>query len=293
MKWPESVTLLRHGRSLYNDLRRSKYASETYLRFVRLFRASEYGQPTFSRSVLLGTWPSPELRSAAVDAFEVVRDLMQSSSDIDMPLTSVGELQAQQTGLQLQHHIPAPSVIYYSPSRRTIQTLQHLQSAWPALKTTVQLEDDRIREQEHGLKNLYGGDWRLYRVFNPHQALLYDTEGPFAYRYLNGENKFDVRARVKHFMNRLVREHSGRHVMLVTHHLTILSARSVLERWTRDEFARVDAMRRPINCGVSIYRCTMDTQTGRRALTCRDNEYNMRLYDCPTGDEAGDDGLDD
>ncbi len=103
------------------------------------------------------------------------------------------------------------------------------------------------------MQSLYN-DWRVFCVFNPSQALLFKREGDYFYRHLNGENKADVKDRIRDFIATLIRENAGKNVLLISHHLTLLAIRSNLERWLPEEFLRIDKEEKPINCGVTIYQ---------------------------------------
>lgn len=284
MKWPRTLTLLRHGRSEYNDLRKKKEALPSFQTFLSIFDR-EFNHPAVDMDILSGSCPSRTLMDFALQYYLDLQPLMPQCSDFDTPLSELGITQSREVGERLQGILGIPRVTYCSPSLRTTQTLQGVQEGWQELRGVRVLEEDRVREQEHGLRNAFNSDWRLYYVFNPMQYLLYKQEGPYCYRYPNGENKFDVRGRIRDFMNRVVREHAGDDVLVVTHHLSILSFYSVIERWNREKFIAMNKRSRPVNCSVTIFRG--HPNLGRHGrLLCDENEYNMKLYDCPTGDDA-------
>ena len=131
-----------------------------------------------------------------------------------------------------------------------------------------------MREQEHGLSTVYN-DWRIYFTLNPVQALLFKLEGDYEYRFLNGENKADVRDRVRSFMATLIRENSSQNVLVVSHHLTLLSMMANLERWDREKFIKTDRTERPINCGLTIYKG--DPSRGKEGQLLL-KSYNKKLY---------------
>ena len=256
MKWPLSLTLIRHGLSAYNVLKKKKFADAKYRRFVRLYEEDP---------------SSSEARGLA----EYVRDTFALGvGDYNTPLTNEGEDQSVLTGRRVPATIRRPDVIIYSPYTRTRQTLAGLCEGWPALTEAQIVEDDRIREKQHGLATVYN-DWRVFHVLHPEQRALYDQDGEYWYRYPQGESIADVRDRVRSMMSTIVREYSGQHVALVTHHLTILSTRANLERLTPEEFIRLDHDDKPINCGVTVYQGYPDQgKNGRLVL----NQYNQQLY---------------
>lgn len=140
---------------------------------------------------------------------------------------------------------------------------------WPELRGVKVLEDDRIREQEHGKRIVYA-DKRLYFVFNPEYALLSKMSTDYEYRHEGGESLLDVRGRLRDFVGMLIREHGGLYEpvippgnpMLVTHHLAIMGMRANLERWDRERFLHENEKNRPPNCSVTTYS-RMDTESHR------------------------------
>ena len=163
--------------------------------------------------------------------------------------------------------IPGPAAV-------NIETLIEIINGWPELKRVKVISEERIREQEHGIATLYN-DRRLYFVFNPIQGLLYKLEGKYEYRYMNGENKADVRDRVRSFLSTLVREYSQQKVLIISHHLTLLCLRANLERWTREMFVKIDKTEKPINCGVTIYKGDFRKGTDGKLML---KSYNGKLY---------------
>ncbi len=264
MKWPLTLTFIRHGESAYNSRVDHKHEDPDYQEFSTLF-STEFNE---AKDI---DWASPRLRGLARAI--LAKDTIPLN-DYDTPLTETGRIQARRTGEQLATLAPLPDVVYVSTYLRTRQTLEMLKESWPALKTVKTVHDERIRELEHGLSTVYN-DWRIYLVLNPEQGLLMKTEGDYAYRYLNGENKPDVRDRIRSFLATLLSEHAEENVLMVSHHLTLLSLRALLEHWSREEFIEVDRTDEPINCGFTLYRGRPELgQNGKIAL----DTYNKRLY---------------
>lgn len=195
--------------------------------------------------------------------------------DYDTPLTEEGTRQAIVTGTELcSAGTPLPDVIIYSPYLRTKQTMLGLMEGWEQLSTVTQVEDDRIREQEHGLAILYS-DWRVFHTLHPEQRELKQLQGDYWYQYPQSESVADVRDRVRSMLATLTREYSGQRVLMVTHHLTILSIRATLERLTPEEFIRLDKELKPVNCGITEYTGVARAgKDGKLVL----NSYNRQLY---------------
>lgn len=134
--------------------------------------------------------------------------------------------------------------------------------------------DERIREQEHGLSILYN-DWRVFQTLHPEQKLLREQEGRYWYRYPQGENVADVRLRTHNWMGTLIRDFAEKKVLVVTHHLTILSLRANFERLDENGFLHLDEHEAPINCGVTVYRGNPNKGTnGKLELEA----YNQKFY---------------
>ena len=312
LKWPRSVTMVRHGYSVANEHRLEKI--EGYDEFREKFEKElEALTPAIHARRL---FPSNELREMAA---RILEKYAPDFNDYDTKLTDEGWRQARVTGKKLPGVAPKPKIIYYSPYQRTRETLEGLMDGWPELKGVKRAEDDRLREREHGRTSIYG-DWRLNSVFNPQAALLYKISEHYEFRQPNGENVMDTRDRIRSFISTLIREHGGlpqtwkdqmmvglhefsqggvvekavklagvkadtvsEDVMLVTHGLTILAMKSVFDRWDREKFTYEHHNNLPVNCGVTIYRGKESdpgrSRQGRHGRLILDpKENNMKLY---------------
>ena len=99
--------------------------------------------------------------------------------------------------------------------------------------------------------------------------------GIFFFRYPQGESVLDVRDRTRDMNSMLIRECSGLHVWLVTHHLTILSYRANMERLSPQEFIRLDEHEKPVNCGITRYvGKPTEGRNGKLILDC----YSRKFY---------------
>lgn len=260
MKWPFSLTLVRHGQSAYNILKNKKLQDDDYQTFLREFKRNSQSEET-----------------------KYLTDLLQAKyqleiGDYNTPLTDEGLRQAFVTGQNLSDVAPRPDVIFHSPYLRATETLTQMKEgsrlSMHPLEDVPCVEDDRIREQEHGLSLLYN-DWRFFEVKHPEQAQLRRIQGPYWYQYPQGESVSMVRDRARSMIGTLIREYAGKNVLMVTHHLTILSIRANLERLTPDEFIRLDQEEKPVNCGVTVY--SGNPTAGRHGKLILDR-YNQKLY---------------
>ena len=264
MKWPDTLTIIRHGESGYNLLSVEKLKSSTYLEFKKRFDM-EFAVAEDDK------WVSPELEKLAREAWKLTR---LPYSDFETSLTETGKQQALETGKKLNTVISLPDIIYISPYKRTIQTLEYLIKGWPDLVKVSVVSEERIREHEYGLTTIYN-DSRVYLALNPVQAILYKLDNDYNYRYLNGESKADVRARVRSFVSTLIRENSEQNVLMVSHNIMTLAIRANPERWLPDKFLSMDKSDKPINCGVTTYRG--DPSLGKNGKLVLE-KYNEKLY---------------
>lgn len=259
MKWPNTLTVIRHGESAYNVLKGQKEQDPKYIEFKRAYNRRK---------------KDPELARQLAQVLLDSKKYILGVGEHNTAMTTLGPKQAEVTGAELSKRIPLPDVILVSPYERTVHTLGGMAVGWPELANVKTIEDERLREQEHGLASLYN-DWRLFHIMHPDQDTLRELQGPYWYRYPQGENVPDVRERNRSIMNTVVREYSGKEVMMVTHHLSILALRANLERLGEPGFIDLDNHQKPINCGATIYRGVPDLgEDGKLVL----DVYNEKLY---------------
>jgi broad specificity phosphatase PhoE len=257
MKWPVELVLVRHAQSQYNVLRGMKSSDPLFAAFQAAYE-EDYRSDVAKQL-----------------AKEVRKKYGLGVNDADTRLTPDGVAMAQATAEVLKKRkMKLPHVVFVSPYLRTMETFGCMKLGWPELGEVKMVPDDRIREQEHGLSLLYN-DWRVFHVMHPEQKELRDLMGPYWYQFPQGESVSQVRDRIRSFITTLVREYSGMRVMLVTHHLTILSIRATLERLTPQQFIELDEGEKPINCGVTLY--SGDAGAGRDGRL-QLKVYNQKLY---------------
>ncbi len=239
MKWPEWLMLIRHDTSEYNALKEKKKNSDLYQQFQKAFQKDWRSSHT------------RELAQRVADSFAL------HTSDAETKLLDIEGKRAVNTGRALREEFEIPDLIHVSPYLRTKETLHFLIEGWPELADSRVVEEERVREQEHGLATLYN-DYKVFHVFHPEQKMLYEKEGRYAYRYPQGENVPDVRSRNRSWLTTLTRDFPGKRVMVITHHLNILATKANLERLSAEQFIHLDEKEKPINCGITFYRSNPD-----------------------------------
>ena len=235
MKWPKWMLLIRHDVSTYNTLKDEKLKDPLYQKFVAEFDSD----PTSRKAISL--------------AKKVHKKFIFGFGDADTSLIDRDAKCAEEVGIALSKKYDLPDIIFVSPYKRTKLTLGGLIRGWPKLRHVKVVEDERIREQEHGLASVYK-DWRVFHTLQPDQKILYKLDGSYWYRYPQGENVPDVRARNRSWMTTIVRDFAEKKVLAVTHHLNILGVMAHLERWDDKRFIKVDHVNKPINCGVTAFQ---------------------------------------
>ena len=261
MKWPVKLIIVRHGQSQFNSLKPQKDQDPRYQEFKALYEQCK--RKNFAHSA-----------NAVGLAQQLQEKYAMGISDERTPLTPTGHKQAYKTGRALSRLLTTPDVVFVSPYLRTQQTLQGIVKGWPRLAGVKTIPDERIRERNIGLLEIYN-DWRILNILNPDQGRLQTVQGEFYYRYPQGESIADVQFRNRQWFQTLTREFSGKTVLVVTHHLTLLSIRSLLERWTPKKFIHVDHHEKPRNCSVTIYR--EDPKQGTDGKLCLE-AYNQIFY---------------
>jgi len=241
MKWPRELTLVRHAPSAYNALREFKSRDAGYQEFSAAFTADPESDET------------RELALAMAQRFSL------EVSDAETPLVDPEGLQPFEVGRALAEfeEISLPDVVFVSPYLRATETLRHLQRGWPELADVSVVEDERLREQEHGLVTLCN-DWRVFHALHPEERRSRILHGPYWYRFPGGESVADMRERNRSWITTLIREYSEKRVLVVTHHLNIIATRANLERFGEKRFMEIDQHEKPINCGVTYYRGNPD-----------------------------------
>lgn len=259
MKWPNTVTVVRHAESKYNELKAKKEADPLYRDFKTAYNRRKKDPST--------------VRFLAEQILNEGKFVLEHG-DHDTPLSDNGHHQAEVSGYKLKGKIALPDTIFVSPYTRTHQTLDDLSIGWPELKNVKTVEEERVREQEHGLALAYN-DWRIFNIMHPEQERLRDIQGPYWYRYPQGQNVPDVRANWQSMLSTFTREYQESNLLIVTHHLSILALRANMERLDADGFTDLDKNHKPVNCGVTIYRGMPDEgRDGRLVL----DTYNDQLY---------------
>ena len=190
--------------------------------------------------------------NVARDAAEALRDhrIGAAGRDMDVPLSALGERQADALGRWLSSEEARPTLAIASPYLRASETAR---IALRAGGLDIPLHhDERLREREMGL--LEGMTRWGIEHHHPEQAALMTELGKFYHRPPGGESWCDVILRLRSFLDSLCLDHAGQRVLVVCHGAVVPCFRYLLERLGEREILAIDAQHQIANCSVTSYR---------------------------------------
>jgi len=176
-----------------------------------------------------------------------------TTPDWCVPLTDRGHEQASETGKELKRIIGNDdgAFFYYSPYRRTIDTMKEFEKHLHPKQIISMREEPRISEQQFGNFQNVEQVWESKR--ERHKF------GRFYYRFRSGEAGLDVYSRVSSFIATLVRDcqqyqKAGYdldkiNVVIVTHGLSL---RLFLMRWFQFSVEEFEATENPGNAKLVV-----------------------------------------
>jgi broad specificity phosphatase PhoE len=176
-------------------------------------------------------------------------------NDIEIPLSADGADQARALGRWFARMDPAdgPNAVLVSPYVRARQTadLVLAEAGLNHLPVTV---DERLRDREQGVLDrlTFSGFEDRYPEEAERRAYL----GKFWFRPAGGESWADVALRLRAALLDLRMAMEGQRILVVTHDVTVLLARYVLEQLSVEEAVALSGEVR--NCSVTSYRLDGD-----------------------------------
>lgn len=190
-------------------------------------------------------------RDAAYSAGLGIIDI-DVARDVDVPLSELGERQAQAVGQWFGKQREKPTVVLTSPylrARHTTELLLH--QAGLQIEDVTFVVDERLREREFGILD------RLTRMgvqeHFPEQARIMSTLGKFYHRPPGGESWCDVILRLRSMLETIVREYPDENVLVVAHTVVVLCFRYLIERLDEEQILTIDRAQELANCSVTTY----------------------------------------
>lgn len=196
-------------------------------------------------------------------AGNVARDLAESNGfelidiaerDIDVPLSPLGEQQAQALGRWF-HDLPVeqrPTVVLSSPYIRAWRTAQIILDGMKnGDHVHTFISDERLREKEFGILD------RLTRfgIAQKHPELHEQRThvGKFYFRPPGGESWCDVILRLRSALDSVSLHYEGKRVLIVAHQVVVLCMRYLIENMDEKTILEIDARGDVANCAVTEY----------------------------------------
>ena len=181
--------------------------------------------------------------------------------DVDVPLSPLGEEQAQALGTWFAQGGEAerPDIILSSPYARALQTARLFRAAGGADADEPICMDERLREKEFGV--LDGLTTQGVANHFPDQADFRRILGKFYHRPPGGESWCDVILRLRSLLDTVSLHYAGRRVMIFAHQVVVLCLRYVIENLDEAGILAIDRQGDVANCSVTEYR--FDPAMGR------------------------------
>jgi 2,3-bisphosphoglycerate-dependent phosphoglycerate mutase len=174
--------------------------------------------------------------------------------DVDVPLSELGERQAEAIGhwFAALPEAERPEVIISSPYVRARQTAAAICGAIGGLcGERGPIVDERLREREFGVFDRLTtlGIREKYPDQAEHRALL----GKFYHRPPGGESWADVILRLRSAIDTISLHHADRRVLIVCHQVVVLCFRYILEEMDEAGILAIDKEAAVMNCGICEY----------------------------------------
>lgn len=194
-------------------------------------------------------------------AGNVARELAEASAghridiadrDVDVPLSELGERQAQALGSWFAALPPEqqPTVVLHSPYVRAAETANILMQRLDRGNLVVE-SDERLREKEFGIL-----DRLTTHGIAHHYPELYEQRqhvGKFYFRPPGGESWCDVILRLRSVIDTMNREYCRERVLIVAHQVTVNCFRYLFERLSEKAILDFDRAGDVPNCSVTSY----------------------------------------
>lgn len=179
---------------------------------------------------------------------------IDAARDMDVPLSDLGQLQAQAVGQWFGALPPEqqPTTVPSSSYLRAKETAQNLTRTAGGTLAKLQIAtDERLREREFGILDRLTtmGIEQQY----PDQAVMRRSLGKFYYRPPGGESWCDVILRLFSVIDTITREYRGERVLMVCHTVVVLCFRYLLERLDEEQILAIDRQQDVANCSVTSY----------------------------------------
>jgi probable phosphoglycerate mutase len=157
-----------------------------------------------------------------------------SGRDAEVPLTPLGESQAEAVGAWLAALPPeeVPQVVITSPYLRARETWR-IAAESSGLDLPEPVTDDRLVDRLMGDLEMMTRAAITERF--PRESQRRKDVGEYDYAPPGGESFADIAVRLKAFLDELNHDHPGKRVIVVAHDAVVLMMRAVIEQLAWDE----------------------------------------------------------
>ncbi|MDD3101716.1 MAG: phosphoglycerate mutase family protein [Patescibacteria group bacterium] len=174
---------------------------------------------------------------------------VKSVRNADVHLSKIGKKQAFKTGLGLKKDYKSFDLIFASPFKRAQDTAKIIARNFSKTRFVI---EERVREKEFGIADGLTAE-EIKKIF-PYEYERKEKEKKYYYRPIGGESYPDVNLRVWSFLTSIVREYSGKDIMVVCHSAVMLSFRKLMEKFTEAELLKIDREDDIKNCAIIAYQ---------------------------------------
>ena len=166
----------------------------------------------------------------------------------DVQLSMTGQKQAAKTAIGLKKEYGNFDLIFASPFRRAYHTAKIIAGRFPKARFII---EERVREKEFGIADCLTPEEIKDRF--PYEFERKIKEKKYYYRPIGGESYPDVNMRVWSFLTSIIREYSGKNILVVCHSAVMLSFRKLLEKFTEAELLKINQTDDIKNCAILTY----------------------------------------
>ena len=202
--------------------------------------------------------------------------------DVDVPLSALGEQQAQALGHWFSHNgeDDRPDILLSSPYRRAMQTARLFRDSGGAAHDERICMDERLREKEFGILDGLTTSG-IVNTF-PEQADFRKVLGKFYHRPPGGESWCDVIFRLRSLLDTVSLHYAERKVMIFGHQVVVLCLRYIIENLDEAGILAIDKEGDVANCSVTEYRFDPDIgKNGNLALVRYNTTAPMEAEHAP------------
>jgi 2,3-bisphosphoglycerate-dependent phosphoglycerate mutase len=181
-----------------------------------------------------------------------------SGRDAEVPLTPLGESQAEAVGAWLATRPPdeLPQVVITSPYLRARETWR-IAAGTAGVDLPDAKTDDRLVDRLMGDLELMTRAAVAQRF--PEERARRAATGEYRYAPPGGESFADIEVRLASFLDDLNRDQAGERVVVVAHDAVVLMMRAVIQQLTWDEVIAVERADGSVrNASISCFVATGD-----------------------------------